>query len=188
MDLSSMIGAVLSKQRQKDSVLARSIVLPSIGTKNCLLSVKTPPLEKILCPKSQEIILKLYYLPWFWTHLCTCRLPVFFSNGARARALVWVSPWSGTGWLTVFQQLGHGTLDGTTACLVCKLKGWEFAQWWCEGKERMSLVQYFAIFLRFKKNGRRTLLYRIIIQTVFIAAEHLFALWVAFSIFMLHAS
>lgn len=40
MDLSSMIGAVLSKQRQEDSLLARSIVLLSIGTKNCLLNLK----------------------------------------------------------------------------------------------------------------------------------------------------
>lgn len=42
MDLSSMIGAVLSKQRQEDSLLARSIVLLSIGTKNCLLNLKKP--------------------------------------------------------------------------------------------------------------------------------------------------
>lgn len=40
MDLSSMIGAVLSKQRQEDSLLARSIVLLSIGAKNCLLNLK----------------------------------------------------------------------------------------------------------------------------------------------------
>ena len=60
-----MIGAVSSKQRQKDSLLARSIVLPSIGTENCLLSLKTPPLTgegfRTQITEHQEIILTVYH-------------------------------------------------------------------------------------------------------------------------------
>lgn len=65
MDLSSMIGAGLSKQRQKDSLLARSIVLLSIDTKNCLLNLKTLPLTgegfRSQITEHQVIILKVYH-------------------------------------------------------------------------------------------------------------------------------